>query len=280
MEGTVDVLAVIVSHSRYEDGVATAELLHDRDIRVTLALTVGVPLVTDGPWKNLQLPNVGYGSAINAAVRCERESSDKSPNWLLVLNDDFRVDDDWIDAARNTMAGLPSSVVAVGFDASPTWSLAEGKLTPKGSCFAVRWQAFLECGGFDPVFFLYFEETDLFQRLGREGDIALIPLSGSRHLGSASTGRSLRSGFQLMSSASEYHKRHRGPIGSVVKWVLLTIMSSTMARQFGHLIGLLIGALTWPSFRARERLSTRLFGAAPFDERRQYSITGSCRTEH
>lgn len=275
MECAVDVAAVIVSHSKYGDGVATAAIFHRWNIRVTLALTAGVTTVVEGPWENLQLPNVGYGSAINAAVLRETQSSDESPDWLLILNDDFQVNENWTDRALNTLAGLPNTVDAVGFDASPTWSLAEGKLMPKGSCFAVRWKSFVACGGFDPIFFLYFEETDLLERLGREGDIALVPLSGSRHIGSSSTGRAMRSGFQLVSSACEYRKRHHVPMSSVARWFLLTAMSSITSRQFGHVVGLFIGALTWRSFSFRERLSEKWFGAAPYAERRQYSITGS-----
>lgn len=268
----VDIHAVIVSHSMYEDAVVSAELLFQSGMRVSLVRTGDARPIREQPWTQIQLPNVGYGSAVNAAVRQARETSHNPPGWLLVLNDDFRVDDDWTSTAWDVMAGMPQSISVIGFDASPTWAFGSRRLSPKGSCFAVRWHSFIACGGFAPIFFLYFEETDLFERLQQDTDIALVPLTGSSHVGAASTGRSLRSGFQLVSSAREFRNRNQIPTRHIVRWFSLTCLSSLFAHQIGHVAGLFLGLLTWPSFRVRERLTQRWFGAAPYAARCQYLI--------
>jgi N-acetylglucosaminyl-diphospho-decaprenol L-rhamnosyltransferase len=58
-----------------------------------------------------------------------------------------------------------------------------------GASLMVRHSTFLETGGFDERFFLYFEETDLCMRAGKAGWCSVyLPQSRVMHIGSVSTG--------------------------------------------------------------------------------------------
>ena len=60
----------------------------------------------------------------------------------------------------------------------------------KGAALAIRRAAFDEVGGFDPAYFMYFEETDLCARLARAGwKIHFTPAAVVVHHGGASTER-------------------------------------------------------------------------------------------
>lgn len=150
--------------------------------------------------------NVGYGSAMNAAVA----SLPTSVQWVLVSNPDVVLSPGTIDqlvaagdadprigsvgpAILNSDGTLypsaravPSLRTGVGHamfsnlwpnnpwsrryrndSVIPTEPRDAGWLS--GSCLLVRRSAFDELGGFDPDFFMYFEDVDLGYRLGKSG---------------------------------------------------------------------------------------------------------------
>jgi N-acetylglucosaminyl-diphospho-decaprenol L-rhamnosyltransferase len=147
--------------------------------------------------------NVGYGAAANAGL------ADVPTGWALVANPDVRFEDGAVDELlavaqrwpRAAMVGpaiqtpdgalypsardLPSLSTGIGhalvgwiWPGNP-WTAryrrerdvprerAAGWLS--GSCFLVDLEAFHSVGGFDPAYFMYFEDVDLAERLGRRG---------------------------------------------------------------------------------------------------------------
>jgi N-acetylglucosaminyl-diphospho-decaprenol L-rhamnosyltransferase len=59
-----------------------------------------------------------------------------------------------------------------------------------GSCLLLRTSAFRQVGGFDPGYFMYFEDLDLCERLGRAGWRSVyVPSAVVSHIGAHSTER-------------------------------------------------------------------------------------------
>jgi N-acetylglucosaminyl-diphospho-decaprenol L-rhamnosyltransferase len=147
--------------------------------------------------------NVGYGAAANAGL------ADAHTGWALVANPDVRFEDGAVDEllavaerwpraatvgpAIRTPEGalypsardLPSLSTGIGHAVlgwvwpSNPWTAAyrRERDTPRertagwlsGSCLLVNLEAFHSVGGFDPAYFMYFEDVDLAERLGRRG---------------------------------------------------------------------------------------------------------------
>lgn len=183
-------------------------------------------LVTAHGAHHLPMPgNLGYGSAINAAVA----SLAPSIEWVLVSNPDLVMSDGAIDTLVAT-GDEDARIGAVG----PATLTAEGDIYPSaravpslrtgvghalfanlwvgnpwtrryrndtvsigercdvgwlsGSCLLVRRSAWNEIGGFDPDFFMYFEDVDLGYRLGRHGYRNVYePAAAVTHTGAHST---------------------------------------------------------------------------------------------
>src|SRR3954453_15641630 len=147
--------------------------------------------------------NVGYGSAANAGL------ADRRTGWALVSNPDIRLEPGAGDgllawAARWPRAAtvgpairtpdgelypsardLPSLSTGIGhallgwaWPGNPwTARYRRERETPRertagwlsGSCLLVDLEAFHSVGGFDPGYFMYFEDVDLGARLGERG---------------------------------------------------------------------------------------------------------------
>ncbi|TFV87764.1 glycosyltransferase family 2 protein [Blastococcus sp. CT_GayMR16] len=147
--------------------------------------------------------NVGYGPAANAGL------ADRESGWAVVANPDIRFEPGAVDeliavAARWPRAAtvgpairtpdgqlypsardLPALSTGIGhallgwvWPANPwTARYRREREAPRertagwlsGSCFLVDLEAFHSVGGFDPGYFMYFEDVDLAARLGERG---------------------------------------------------------------------------------------------------------------
>ena len=166
--------------------------------------------------------NVGYGAAANRGVA----GLPADVGWVLVANPDIVVDtgalDTLIEAGdRWPRAGALGPLIRTGGDVYPSarlqpslgrglghalfaavwpenpWtrsyrqagSVAErtaGWLS--GSCVLLRREAWDSVDGFDPRYFMYFEDVDLGDRLGKAGWLNVyVPDAEIMHIGGAST---------------------------------------------------------------------------------------------
>ena len=166
--------------------------------------------------------NLGYGRAANLGV--PRAVGD----WVVVANPDVRWEpgalDTLLDAVRRwpragalgpmiltpdgtlypSARDLPSLGRGIGHALcgwwwpSNPWTAAyrreRGAPTERlagwlsGSCMLVRREAFDAVGGFDPAYFMYFEDLDLCERIGRAGwQNVYVPGAVIVHEGAAST---------------------------------------------------------------------------------------------
>jgi N-acetylglucosaminyl-diphospho-decaprenol L-rhamnosyltransferase len=168
--------------------------------------------------------NVGYGPAANAGL------ADVPRGWALVANPDIVFEPGAVDellavAARWPRAAtvgpairtpegelypsardLPSLTTGAGhalfgwvWPSNPwTARYRREQETPReraagwlsGSCFLVELEAFHAVGGFDPGYFMYFEDVDLGERLGKAGYLHVYaPSAVVVHEGGHSTKR-------------------------------------------------------------------------------------------
>jgi len=76
-------------------------------------------------------------------------------------------------------------------------------------CFMLARTDLLErLGGFDPSFFMYFEDYDLSLRVGRESQVAYVPQARIRHHGGEASRKGLRHVAWFVSSAVRFFARH------------------------------------------------------------------------
>jgi len=177
----------------------------------------GVTLLSTGS-------NVGYGRAANAGVAAT------SADWVVVANPDVVWEPGSLDellaaAARWPRAGAlgplirqPDGQVYPSARALPTlgrgighavfgwwwpgnpWSVRYRRENEElhertagwlsGSCLLLRRQAFSSVGGFDPAYFMYFEDVDLGERLADAGWLNVyVPSAVVTHTGSHATSR-------------------------------------------------------------------------------------------
>jgi N-acetylglucosaminyl-diphospho-decaprenol L-rhamnosyltransferase len=93
-----------------------------------------------------------------------------------------------------------------------TWRHDKVRAVPwvLGAAIAIRRDAFLSVGGFDPAFFMYFEEIDLCHRLRAAGWlIDFAPVTTILHAGGASTSQQYaKMQYRLFSSTQLFYRRH------------------------------------------------------------------------
>jgi N-acetylglucosaminyl-diphospho-decaprenol L-rhamnosyltransferase len=194
--------------------------------------------------------NLGYGGAANRGVA---ELGDDI-GWVIVANPDIEwlpdSLDELLDAASRWPRGgafgplikepdgrvypsarlLPSLGKGIGHGAlgklwpANPWSVAYKQSDTdvreraagwlSGSCLLMRRAAFDSVNGFDPRYFMYFEDVDLGDRLGRAGwQNVYVPSAQVVHLGGHATKRaSAKMLAAHHASAYQYlADRHRGP---------------------------------------------------------------------
>jgi N-acetylglucosaminyl-diphospho-decaprenol L-rhamnosyltransferase len=216
--------------------------------------TDGVPQRAAAERDNVELlptgGNLGYGRAANRGI----ESLSPKVGWILVTNPDIELHpgalDELLAAADRWPRGgafgplirepggavypsarlLPSLGRGIGhalvgriWRGNP-WTKAyrqeNTSITERpagwlsGSCFLVRRKAFESVGGFDSRYFMYFEDVDLGDRLGRAGWLNVyVPAAEVTHTGGHATSRaSERMLAEHHRSAYRYlADRHPGP---------------------------------------------------------------------
>ena len=224
--------------------------------------------------------NLGYGRAANIGVRGSSEE------WIIIANPDMSFRPGAIDAlleaaSRWPRAGvlgpqiltpeglvypsareLPSLRRGVGHALFGWWwptnpwtaGYRREREAPterttgwlSGACLLVRREAFEAVGGFDESYFMYFEDTDLCERLSIAGwDVVYAPSAVVEHLGAHSTSRNRHVMSKIHhDSAYRYLARHYpGPWRAPLRWVLK-------------------GGL-WARYQLSRRVTTVVHGAQP-----------------
>lgn len=153
--------------------------------------------------------NLGYGAGNNLALK------HVDTEYALIINPDLEIDEDAIQSMLGTADAYPSAVIvgAVIFDSrlhkeqvSYGWSYPDSGgsdyVVPDGDtstfwlsgcCLLIRVKPFLELGGFDEKFFMYYEEYDICQRVIQAGgDCILSAAAHVKHNSQSSSTPSLR----------------------------------------------------------------------------------------
>jgi GT2 family glycosyltransferase len=121
-----------------------------------------------------------------------------------------------------------------------TWSHDRPRKVPwvLGAALAIRREAFEAVGGFDPSFFMYFEETDLCKRLWQAGwEVHFSPEAEIVHVGGASTTQQRATMYaQLYVSMLRFVEKHDGAAARQrLAFVLKTVMRLRMMRESARL---------------------------------------------
>lgn len=220
--------------------------------------------------------NLGYGTAVNRAVAQLAESAEADDDWVIVANPDVQWGPGSIDALLDAAARWPRagalgplirdpdgsvypsarhlpSLVRGGMHAvvGPFWkrnpwtaAYRQERQEPServvgwlsGSCLLLRRSAFGQVGGFDERYFMYMEDVDLGDRLGRAGWLSVyVPSAEVLHHKGHSTGH------DPASHLAAHHRstylfladRHAGWSRAPLRWTLrasLALRSRLMVR--------------------------------------------------
>jgi GT2 family glycosyltransferase len=87
-------------------------------------------------------------------------------------------------------------------------SYVEGVTLASGCFMAARTDRLRHVGGFDPRFFMYFEDYDLTLRLAAEGKVAYVPEARIVHLGGDASRKGWRHVAWFVGSAWRFFSRH------------------------------------------------------------------------
>lgn len=148
--------------------------------------------------------NLGFAPALNRAAEA------RECDWAGFMNNDMRADAGWLREMLKTAEETGAPCVASplwdwegrapqfaggeinwfgkGFErAAPPPGIPEPVFFPCGGAMLIRRDVFLACGGFDPVFFMIYEDIDLGWRLWLLGhSVCLAPGARVFHRGHAS----------------------------------------------------------------------------------------------
>jgi N-acetylglucosaminyl-diphospho-decaprenol L-rhamnosyltransferase len=251
--------------------------------------------------------NLGYGKAANLGVQAT------SSDWVVIANPDviwtpgslddlLAAADRWPRAAAvgpliRTPAGdiypsarrLPSLSGGAGhallgwcWPANP-WTAAyrEERGVPhereagwlSGSCLLVRRAAFQSIGGFDPRYFMYFEDVDLGDRLGAAGWLNIYaPAAEVIHEGSHSTSK--HAGAML---AEHHRSAYRYLSGRYPGWRWFPVR---LALRTGLAARARVAPKLAEIAERRRAAARRPHLNRPFDPARRYSDPTSDRERH
>lgn len=211
--------------------------------------------------------NLGYGTAVNRAVASIEQDAAADPEFLIVANPDVQWGPGSIDALLEAAGRWPDagalgplirdpdgsvypsarhlpSLVRGGMHAvvgpfwrSNPWTAAyrQDREEPSerpvgwlsGSCLLLRRAAFDQVGGFDERYFMYMEDVDLGDRLGRAGwRNVYVPAAEILHDKGHSTGRDParnlaahhRSTYTFL--ADRYGRWWQAPLRAAIKMAL------------------------------------------------------------
>lgn len=256
----------------------------------------------------VRAPNVGYGLAADLGVAAATGCGVQRP-WILVLNDDVSFPtggaalQELVTHPRLSPAVVALSLQPRGVARPPRVAYpgvrthlrdlllpahiarragAAGVHAP-GFAVLVRWEAFVDVGGFDPRFFLYYEEVDLYRRLEAAGGKVIEVTAPLVHVGGGSTERAYEIGLrrELGRSHGELVRTSmvRGSVLTVLRLLVLVRRSATallrgeprrVVHAFAEARGLIEGltgqaeALTHPPLLALARPERQRVHAAAF----------------
>ena len=127
-----------------------------------------------------------------------------------------------------------------------------------GACFFVRAEAFKQISGFDPAYFMYFEDTDFCVRLRKSGrPIVFYPEARILHHLGASSGKSRRVRALMIASYNQsryyYYRRNYGPFQAAILKSIVLLGAGLRLAAWSAL------ALVKPSAREQTRLFVDVF---------------------
>lgn len=262
------VAAAIIAYGQPESAAHLRTVFRAGGVAATIVSTSpGASEIAD-----LALGNVGYGAAANAAF----SGLGELPDWFVVSNDDLQLDSGAVESIRQRLSTLPPTTGMWSFSGCSDGIAPsrppphDAERSPHGALLAIRAPLFADLRGFDPRYFLYSEEVDLWTRLPSDVDSGWEVAAGVEHDGGGSSSDRLEAFHELGRSTAVLAGRHgwrgRAARRVVVRTLWVAVRRRQPRRAMAYAAGFLAGVL------APERVtrSQRALGAAPYDQRAVY----------